>query len=65
MTSIDLLPDDAESLKRLLLAREEELVTARAGQAAADEIAAEHRGGPGQTGAVEHLDISVERLLGG
>ena len=36
MTSIDLLPDDAESLKRLLLAREEELVTARAGQAAAE-----------------------------
>ena len=30
MTSVDHLPDDAESLKRLLLASEKELVVARA-----------------------------------
>ena len=38
MTSVDALPDDAESLKRLLLAREEELVAAWAQVSSAEAL---------------------------
>ena len=49
MTSIDLLPNDSESLKRLLLARDEELVTARA--KAADDQA-----------LIAYLKLWIEKL---
>ncbi len=49
MTSIDLLPNDSESLKRLLLARDEELVTARA--KAADDQA-----------LIAYLKLQIEKL---
>jgi len=46
MTSVDALPDDAASLKRLLLARDEELAVARAHVATVAAEAASLR--PGQ-----------------
>ena len=63
MTSIDLLPDDAESLKRLLLAREEELVTARAGQAAAEAEAAHALAQASSAEAmIAHYRLAIEKL---
>jgi transposase len=63
MTSIDLLPDDAESLKRLLLAREEELVTARAGQAAAEAEAAHALAQVSSAEAmIAHYRLAIEKL---
>jgi hypothetical protein len=43
MTSVDALPDDAESLKQLLLAREAELPVATAEAATLRAEAADHR----------------------
>ena len=48
-SSIDLLPDDAASLKRLLLAREEELVDARAQVSSAQAF-------------IAHLKLQIEKL---
>ena len=48
-SSIDLLPDDAASLKRLLLAREEELVDARAQVSSAQAF-------------IVHLKLQIEKL---
>jgi hypothetical protein len=63
MTSIDLLPDDAESLKRLLLAREEELVAARAGQAAAEAEAAHALAQVSSAEAmIAHYKLAIEKL---
>ncbi len=63
MTSIDLLPDDAESLKRLLLAREEELVTARAGRAAAEAEAAHALAQVSSAEAmIAHYRLAIEKL---
>jgi transposase len=63
MTSIDLLPDDAESLKRLLLAREEELVTARAGQAAAEaEVAHALAQVSSAEAMIAHYRLAIEKL---
>jgi hypothetical protein len=49
MTSVDALPDDAESLKRLLLAREEELVAAWAQVSSAEAL-------------IAHLKLQIEKL---
>ena len=46
MTSVDALPDDAESLKRLLPAREQELAVAREHAATAAAEAATLRARP-------------------
>jgi transposase len=63
MTSIDLLPDDAESLKRLLLAREEELVTARAGQTAAEaEVAHALAQVSSAEAMIAHYRLAIEKL---
>jgi transposase len=63
MTSIDLLPNDAESLKRLLLAREEELVAARAGQAAAEAEAAHALAQVSSAEAmIAHYKLAIEKL---
>lgn len=63
MTSIDLLPDDAESLKRRLLAREEELVAARAGQAAAEAEAAHALARVSNAEAmIAHYKLAIEKL---
>ena len=63
MTSVDLLPDDAESLKRLLLAREEELVAARAGQAAAEAEAAHALAQVSSAEAmIAHYKLAIEKL---
>jgi len=63
MTSIDLLPDDAESLKRRLLAREEELVAARAAQAAAEAEAARALAQVSNAEAmIAHYKLAIEKL---
>jgi transposase len=49
MTSVNHLPDDAESLKRLLLVREEELVAARAQVSSAEAL-------------IAHLKLQIEKL---
>jgi transposase len=49
MTSVDALPDDAESLKRLLLAREDELVAAWAQVSSAEAL-------------IAHLKLQIEKL---
>jgi transposase len=49
MTSVDALPDDAESLKRLLLAREAELAVLRA--KTSDDQA-----------LIAHLKLQIEKL---
>jgi len=49
MTSVDALPDDAESLKRLLLARTEELAAARAQVSSAEAL-------------IAHLKLQIEKL---
>ena len=49
MMSVDHLPNDSESLKRLLLAREEELVSARAQVSSAEAL-------------IAHLRLQIEKL---
>ena len=49
MTSVDALPDDAASLKRLLLARNEELAAARAQVSSAEAL-------------IAHLKLQIEKL---
>ena len=56
MTSVDDLPDDAESLKRLLMAREEELVSVTAEAATLRAKAA------GDQALIVHLKLQIEKL---
>lgn len=56
MTSVDTLPDDAESLKRLLLAREEELVSVTAEAATLRAKAADDQA------LIVHLKLQIEKL---
>ena len=63
MTPIDLLPDDPASLKRLLLAREGELVVARAHAAVVTAEAATLRAQAADDGAlIAHLKLQIEKL---
>ena len=63
MTSVDALPDDAESLKRLLLAREAELAAAREHAAtAAAEAAALRAKAAGDQALIAHLKSQIEKL---
>ena len=63
MTSIDLLPNDSESLKRLLLAREKELVVARAHAVAVTAEAATLRAKAADDEAlIAHLKLWIEKL---
>jgi transposase len=63
MTSIDHLPDDTESLKRRLLAREKELVAARAAQAAAEAEAARALAQVSSAEAmIAHYKLAIEKL---
>jgi hypothetical protein len=62
MTSVDHLPNDAESLKRLLLAREEELVAAREAQAAAEAEAARALAQVSSAEAmIAHYKLAIEK----
>jgi transposase len=63
MTSVDALPDDAESLKRLLLARDEELAVARAHAAtvAAEAASLRARAADDQT-LIARLKLQIEKL---
>jgi len=56
MTSMDALPDDAESLKRLLLAREAELAAATAEAATLRAMAADDQA------LIAHLKLQIEKL---
>jgi transposase len=56
MSSIDALPNDAESLKRLLLAREAELAVATAQAATLRAEAADHQA------LIAHLKLQIEKL---
>ena len=56
MTSVDALPDDAESLKQLLLAREAELAVATAEAATLRAEAADHQA------LIAHLKLQIEKL---
>ena len=63
MTSVDALPDDAESLKRLLLARDEELAVARAYAATVAAEAASLRARSADDQAlIVHLKLQIEKL---
>jgi transposase len=63
MTSVDALPDDAESLKRLLLAREAELAVAREQAAtAAAEAVALRATAAGDQALIAHLRLQIEKL---
>jgi hypothetical protein len=63
MTSVDALPDDAESLKRLLLARDEELAVARAYAATVAAEAASLRARSADDQAlIVHLKLQIEML---
>jgi transposase len=63
MTSVDALPDDAESLKRLLLARDEELAVARAHAATVAAEAASLRARAADDQAlIVHLKLQIEKL---
>jgi hypothetical protein len=63
MTSVDYLPNDAESLKRLLLAREEELVAAREARAAAEAEAARALAQVSSAEAmIAHYKLAIEKL---
>ena len=63
MTSVDALPDDAESLKRLLLARDEELAVARAHTATVAAEAASLRARAADDQAlIAHLKLQIEKL---
>src|SRR5258708_8620306 len=59
MTSMDALPDDAESLKRLLLAREAELAVATAEAATLRAMAADDQA------LIAHLKLQIEKLRRG
>jgi transposase len=56
MSSVDALPNDAESLKRLLLAREAELAVATAEAATLRAEAADHQA------LIGHLKLQIEKL---
>jgi transposase len=63
MTSVDALPDDAESLKRLLLAREAELAVAREDAVtAAAEAATLRAKAAGDQALIAHLKLQIEKL---
>jgi transposase len=63
MTSVDALPDDAASLKRLLLARDEELAVARAHVATVAAEAASLRARAADDQAlIVHLKLQIEKL---
>jgi transposase len=63
MTSVDALPDDAESLKRLLPAREQELAVARGQVAtAAAEAAALRAKAADDEALIVHLKLHIEKL---
>ena len=63
MTSIDVLPNDSESLKQLLLAREKELVVARAQAVAVTAEAATLRAKVADDQAlIAHLKLWIEKL---
>jgi transposase len=63
MPSVDTLPDDAESLKRLVLAREQELAVAREQAAtAAAEAAALRAKAAGDQALIAHLKLQIEKL---
>lgn len=63
MTSVDALPDDAASLKRLLLARDEELAVARAHVATVAAEAASLRARAADDQAlIVHLRLQIEKL---
>jgi len=63
MTSVDALPDDAESLKRVLLARDEELAVARAHTATVAAEAASLRARAADDQAlIAHLKLQIEKL---
>ncbi|MDI1286113.1 MAG: IS66 family transposase [Reyranella sp.] len=63
MMSIDVLPNDSESLKRLLLAREKELVVARAHAVAVTAEAATLRAKVADDQAlIAHLKLWIEKL---
>ena len=63
MTSVDALPDDAESLKRLVLAREQELAVARGQVAtAAAEAAALRAKAADDEALIVHLKLHIEKL---
>jgi transposase len=63
MTLVDALPDDAESLKRLLVAREVELAVAREHAAAAAAEAATLRAKAASDQAlIAHLKLQIEKL---
>jgi len=63
MTSIDLLPNDSESLKRLLLARDKELVVARAHAVAVTAEAVTLRAKVADDQAlIAHLKLWIEKL---
>jgi transposase len=63
MSATDSLPDDAETLKRLLLAREAELVQARAEASTARAEAASARAEVSSAEAlITHLQLALEKL---
>ena len=63
MTSVDALPDDVASLKRLLLARDEELAVARAHVATVAAEAASLRARAADAQAlIVHLKLQIEKL---
>jgi transposase len=63
MTSVDALPDDAESLKRRLLTREAELAVAREDAAtAAAEAATLRAKAAGDQALIAHLELQIEKL---
>ena len=63
MTSTDLLPDDPESLKRLLLAREGELAVARAQAATVmAEVATLRAKATDDEALIAHLKLQIEKL---
>ena len=61
MTSVDALPDDAESLKRLLLARDEELAVARAYAATVAAEAASLAGQVSRRSGVDRPSEAADR----
>jgi transposase len=63
MTSVNALPNDAASLKRLLLARNEELAVARAHAATVAAEAASLRARASDDQAlIVHLKLQIEKL---
>jgi transposase len=63
MTSVDTLPGDAKSLKRLLLARDEELAVARAyATTVAVEAASLRARAADDQALIVHLKLQIEKL---